>query len=251
MALVVSASAFASTDPAQDPSSFYNLAVSRQTNGINEYLNETCVAGLRKTKHVSSPVVQKYLMLPSSYAGDETPDGIFYHYTFAEAVRTIAQNKTPVDIFSYLRQQGMKDPFLYVAGDTESSREFGNIQIRIGISTSSPIFVLTNPSLYGPREPDAKKFPEANQRWWTAYEEGREAIFKEIESDVIARYPKLKLCEGLPINVQGFRSFPLLFLLAVEDARVPLLAYYGTGKNWYGVMGTWAIDSIEVGEVSK
>lgn len=245
--LMIGSAALAATDPRQDPSSFYRLATSATPNGINSELTPSCKAALKKTLRFPSRAISKYLVLPKDYPREGASSGVFYHYTPATEVRELVNAGRPDEIFSYLRQLGTADPFLYVAGDPESSREYGPIQIRVQVSTRSPIFVLMKTNLYGTREPDPKNQSDANIKWWGAFEDDRESILKEITDDVIGQTPQLKVCRAAKFGVTGLREFPLLMILAIEDARIPLMAYYGTGKNWFAIMGEWAIETMSVG----
>lgn len=244
---MVGSSAFAAIDPHQDPSSFYRLATSETPNGINSELTPSCKAALKKTSRFPSRAISKYLFLPKDYRRAGASSGVFYHYTPATEVRDLVNAGRTDEIFSYLRQLGTGDPFLYVAGDPESSREYGPIQIRVQVSTQSPIFVLMKTRLYGTQEPDSKNQSDANIKWWGAFEDDRELILKEITDDVIGQTPQLRACQTAKFQVTGMREFPLLMILAIEDARIPLMAYYGTGKNWFAIMGEWAIERMSVG----
>lgn len=245
--LMIGSAALAATDPRQDPSSFSTLAISETPNKINAGLTPACVAALKTARGVPSDALKKYLILPRNYRGDKTPDGVFYHYTRAEAVRDIVASGRYGELFSYLRRPESGDPFLYIAGDPDSSRDYGPIQIRLTVSTKSPIFVLMKMALYGSRRPDPLNSIDAYIKWWVQFESDRNDILDDVEADVIARTPGLKACEDADVTFSPDTKFPLLVLLALEDARVPLIAYYGTGENWFMLMGEWAADSFEVG----
>jgi hypothetical protein len=204
--------------------SYKTMTMSSKPNAFKSWVGEKCIQVLRdfyaSGKKLSSEVLEKHIKTSSEIRGT------FYHYTNAKVMKLIGKKNRPLDIFDYSRNSvsttPWKSPF-YMADDTVSSAEYGNILLKI---TMRPNFKV----LYEDDYPDAMTL------------QSLDAI---VVRDLIEQEPELETCK-LSDPYRDQSNIPLYFLTA-EEMGVDMIHYswHSGQRHWFQVINPFAIDHIE------
>jgi len=203
--------------------STYQDLIMTNDNAITKNTKLSCLQKLRdhisSKKNFKTTNIVKYLTRISDLSPKSQSDIYrFYHYTNSEKMITIAQTKDFDSLFLSLRQPDQIAPMdwnLYLAGDDQSSKEFGTIKTRFTIDPSS--FVI-----------DMLYYFDGND--FMAKTVSRIKVIEDLEHSIIQIYPELEECKT-EFPKFGKLSYPenvgLLTQLILLDSNVSLIAYYG------------------------
>lgn len=219
LALVVWAIA-SSAMPVSDPSSLHALLISPLPNSVQESLSEACLAAIQKTlgsgKDFYSPFVVQNSIRVDEFPNPALRNGEFYHWTRASAMTQIAESAQYSRIFSFIRNKCTGESggclngwYLYVAGDLTSSRQYGNILLKVTLPKDARIFDFRGELRAGKVSSDK--------------------INSLVENELIQKEPALQACRE-ELYSASYGTPSILEALAFEASGIAANAYYGFQK---------------------
>jgi hypothetical protein len=203
--------------------SYKAMALSSKDNKFKQWVGEDCIDTLKTLfasgKKLTSEILGNHIEV------NPADKNTFYHYTFASIMNFIAKKNRPLDMFEHLRTT--TSPWLstvYVADDSESSSQFGNMLFKIILR--GEIKVLNEDGYPQPLEKKG-------------------SLSEIVVEDLINREPKLAYCKaGKSLDNQAY--IPLYFLVA-EEMGVDMIHYSWPEANghWFQILNPYAVDHLE------
>lgn len=199
----------------------YRSIIMDPKNSMAQGLGQECLRVLRESdkrgEKLSSEKMRTMLVaIGTRFPNVTGPTMTFYHYTTSKEVQKIGHSNRFTRLFDFLRASGSHGTFdssvLFVADDSESSKSYGNIQLRLQLRTDT-IILDEEPAV------------------------GAVSPWPKVAAEIKHAYPELAACQDGP-----------LYYLTAEDMGVGLIRYaWGSGGkgHWYQLISPDVIDHVE------